>query len=129
MASRTLVTLSYTYDKVTPESAEDGSTSENGWLLHGREYPLSSAMMAQDESVLAQARNGAFDLEMRASEAVRSIQSTLGCFESELHADTLTLYQSDSDTNYWTGEGKRVSTRVKGDPRLLAAMLRRLGAK
>ena len=54
--------ISFTYSKVTPESAESGDFSEHGWITPGMwEYPLQDDT-GYHESVIDQARKGDFDI-------------------------------------------------------------------
>ena len=100
--------ISFTYSKVTPESAEQGDFSEHGWITPGMwEYPLQDDT-GHHESVLDQARKGDFDIT-DLSEAI-SFAESLG-----INTDTGNwLETADADQDYQTGEDTMYSMHIEG---------------
>ena len=90
---------SFTYQTVSPESAEHGDFSEHGWILPGM---WKSALQDEDgyhDSVLDEARRGEFDVTDLGE--IVSFAQSLGICTGE-GADW--LYSVDDDVDYETSE-------------------------
>jgi len=90
---------SFTYETVTPESAEQGEPSEHGWILPGMWKFALQDDEGQHENVLDEARRGEFDLTDLGE--IVSFAQSLGICADE-GADW--FYSEYDDENYETGE-------------------------
>ena len=100
---------SFTYQTVTPESAEQGDFSEHGWILPGM---WKSALQDEDghhEDVLADARRGEFDLTDLGE--IVSFAQSLGIDTGE-GADW--FYSTDPDVDLETGEDTTYCLHLEG---------------
>ena len=90
---------SFTYQTVTPESAERGDYSEHGWILPGMQKFALQDDEGQHDDVLDEARRGIFDLTDLGE--IVSFAQSLGIDTGE-GADW--FYSTDPDVDYETGE-------------------------
>ena len=100
---------SFTYQTVSPESAEQGDFSEHGWILPGM---WKSALQDEDghhDSVLDEARRGEFDVTDLGE--IVSFAQSLGICTGE-GADW--FYSVDDDENYETGEDTTYCLHLEG---------------
>lgn len=112
--------LRFTYDRVSPESADDGDTSEAGWYVPGgwhfdvKGKPFDPADVPDP-------------IECTGEECIREIESTVGCVDSvQVYGSKLTVYGSDSSIDYQTGEHTAYAAHVEADPRVLRIIAERL---
>jgi hypothetical protein len=118
------VKLSYTYDIVTPESAEDGDVAECGFYQPGGwQFPLPEYGGAPlDESPEPE--------EMTARQALREIRDNVGYIDHvQEHGDSLDIYPADGSQDYEDGSETRIMAHVRGNPRLIAALARTLNKR
>jgi hypothetical protein len=114
---KTKLELSYSYEIVTHESAEDGEAAERGFYEPGGwKYPLPEfGGRPIEEAPKAQI--------VSAREALEAITDLLGGIDSaEPCGDSLDVYPCDGSTNFRTGAETRIHAHVKGDARLIAAL-------
>ena len=116
------VQLRFSYEIVTPESAEFGDVAERGWYFDGGHF-------ASDDELASEG------YESTARDALTDIEQLLGVpdevsvryYGGEGH---LTCYPADScREDYRTGAETYYHAHVSGHPRLIAAMARALGAE
>jgi hypothetical protein len=92
----TEITYSFTYDIVTPESAEQGDTSENGWYVPGGwKYPLFNDDGSPNEA------------PPKLKGDLRAVISHAQELGIEFHPDADWGYNVDPDLDYRTGEHTR----------------------
>ncbi len=123
------VSLSFTYDRTTPESAERGDHAEHGFYgPGGNYYPIGGCELAEsDRYELSDCPEPS---HVRASEAVREVKDTLGCLDSiEAYGGQLSACESDGRVDYSTGAETRLACHIKGHPRLIAAIAKALNTR
>jgi hypothetical protein len=121
-----MATYTITYDKVTPESAEDGDVSEHGFYLPGGyEYPIPDGCVGAEFTAWREA-TGPFDLPLETDEdtgvvdAAIAILREYGCDEPScrgggFNGDTFVWYsETDPDVDYRTGEETRKAVHFDG---------------
>ena len=122
------IEVTWTYDKVSNESAEHGDTAEYGFYAHGHEFPIGGCEC--DEPLSLEDARPDPDIYDSAREAIEDILSTCGVADSvQVNGDKLDFYPADCahDREYFEdGIETRIMARVKADPRLLRAMAREL---
>lgn len=132
-----------TYDKITPESAEEGDYSESGWLLpYGFELPMPDGICGEEaaawiadnvESMWSWTLDeDGFDLDEATASAARFLRDE-GATESNpagygVDGSTVTsYYQADWSVDYATGEETRNAYHLEGfTPDQLRAIYRRV---
>ena len=118
------IKVQITYEKTTPESVENGETSDNGFCLGGGWF----FSIADDDFRARCERDGrekALDDMTPDPEEFESLDDAVeflrsyGPFEASCHpvrpGDHCWLTQSDTDVNYSTGEETRLSFHVEAD--------------
>jgi hypothetical protein len=125
-----MVKLTFTYEVITPESAAEGCTAEHGWYMPGGyQHPLEDAE-GRHNVILTAAIEGDFDHVMRASDALRTIRSEMGCLDYvQANGEHLSAWESDGRQDYTTGANERRSVHVTAHPRLIAALARALQSR
>jgi hypothetical protein len=107
------IAIRFTYDVVTPESAEHGDTAERGWHIPGM------GNFAETDETASEY------MHVRAKDAVWQIKRTVGCIDSvTAFADRATFYPSDSEEDYSTGDRTSYHAHIEGHPRLVAAIVK-----
>jgi hypothetical protein len=118
------VQISYCYESITPEDAEHGEAGEIGfWSPGGWTTPIRNR-----EGTAKYSDDARPDPDVcTAREALDAIRRHVGPVDhAEISASTLYVYPVDGSVDYRTGEETRISAHVRGDARLLRAMLRAL---
>lgn len=117
------VSVVYTYDQTTPESAADGEHSESGFYSYGgNRFPATDPTAGEPEC-------------MRLSDAARDIRDTVGCIDSIELFETcgdgwkLRVYGSSDCIDYGTCTEESIAAHVTGHVRLLRALKRALEAR
>src|SRR5690606_29616693 len=91
-----------TYDVVTDESAEHGDTVENGWWSPGGWHDaLRGRDGQQNEAILHDARNGAYDLPLY--EAFKYAKD-LGCSELVVCGSRVSIGSEQGHVNACSGD-------------------------
>ena len=104
------VTYTMTYDKVTPESAEEGCFSESGFYMPGGwEYPTDDAPTGPAFLEWCQ-RMGPFEIEG----TVREVLDTIRGWEDNGGGS---FYEVDADIDYTTGEETRRALHLHASAR------------
>jgi hypothetical protein len=119
-SKKTFVSVCYTYERVTPESAEDGDCSERGWYQPGGWYFDSYDMTAGER------------VPMTARDLLREIQSEVGYVEYlQLSAKgrELMVVGARNTVDYSTGEDESITAHIEGHPRLVRALHRKLSSR
>lgn len=119
-----MITLCFTYDIVTPESAEHGDTSEHGFYADGWTYP-----MYNDDGSDGTGRTYERPIWRKPGDLRDAIKAArdLGCCAE---SGTLWFPSSDESVNYRTGESTSYAFHVDGvTPSTYNRIARLLGAK
>ena len=109
-----MATISYTYDKVTPESAEHGDVSERGFCdVGGWEFPSDTPGIEQDikehpEHYWVPWGSGKYQRSI--GDGVRAALDW-GCTENNGDGS---FYSVDPDTDYQSGEETNRAVHFKG---------------
>lgn len=139
---RVTVNLLYCYSRVTPESADQGDQSEFGfyepggwyWPCPSREIdewcsrPSEYVSVREVQNVARWAslmKNSCDPGNVSAREALESVLSNLGACECVFQDNnSLILEEINPREDYRTGETTRHIAYIRGNPRLLHAILR-----
>jgi hypothetical protein len=133
------ISITMTYDKTTPESAEHGETSDHGFYSSGgyfqslpelknlrqsdqKEYQRKLAELASDATTEFES----IDLES----AIDFILS-YGAMESDSYPQEgeQRYTQADADIDYTTGEQTRLTLHVEGEPAMVQQVHKALKEK
>ena len=119
------ITIAFTYDKVTPESAEQGDVSERGfygfggWYFDAESDAVKADLIANPDLYWVPWEIGAL------KEAIKDARG-LGCGEVSLQYDGVSAYSVDWDTDYQTCEVTQYCFHVSGVTRSTAKRIARL---
>ncbi len=117
-----MLTLSITYERVTPESAEHGEAEERGYLSSqcGLHLPIDDVMQLGEAD-----RAAATERTMRAHEALREIRESHCGYSATWYGDSVAFYSSEPQEHHYS-DGSTVENTVfvRGDKRLLRALIR-----
>lgn len=115
-----------TYDKVTPESAEDGDVADSGFYVAGG-WDVSSRDDATYKEVVARAQAGEFDSPCEPG-WLKSVWNTVGPFnkwEVEACDNRVTAYGYPSEPDYRTGESTTLAVHITCASRASAERVKR----
>jgi hypothetical protein len=116
--------LTFTYDVITPESAEHGDAAEYGFYAPGGwKYPIGGSECPEPMSLEDATPEPTV---ARARDVLRDIRDTCGCVEVEAYGGRLSAYACDPSIDWRTGEDTRIAAHVTGHPRLIAALAKAL---
>lgn len=122
----TPVSLRFTYETITPDSAAEGDADDRGWYQPGG---WKFSIMGDDPAAAENRREGTPPYRLTGADAIDEILRNVGCVDSVTWSsgdDAADFYPANGDTDYQTGEETRIMAHVKCDPRLLRIIVDRL---